>query len=289
LSGGSIAHVGFGMVLLGILISSSKKEILSNNVNGIPAPLGPNEDPRENLTLVQGLTVDMDKYSLTYEGDSSHPKKQLWYYKVRFRSRDGKEEFLLWPNAFVNYKGNEGLMANPSSKHYWDHDVFTFITSLPNPDRKADTASFRSETISPGDTVFYSSGYLVLKEVKTRQDLPEDIFGKEGELYEAPLTVYAQSGTSYTLSPKLAIARGNALAIPDTLMAESLILQLQKVNPDKSIVLGVKESNAVLKYITLKAFKFPFILLLWLGVAVTAIGIIISMVHRIRQNRGREA
>ncbi|MCB0740160.1 MAG: cytochrome c assembly protein, partial [Chitinophagaceae bacterium] len=36
LSGGSIAHVGFGMVLLGILISSSKKEVLSNNIGGIP-------------------------------------------------------------------------------------------------------------------------------------------------------------------------------------------------------------------------------------------------------------
>jgi cytochrome c-type biogenesis protein CcmF len=36
LSGGSVAHVGFGMVLLGILISSSKKEILSHNTSGIP-------------------------------------------------------------------------------------------------------------------------------------------------------------------------------------------------------------------------------------------------------------
>lgn len=74
LSGGSVAHVGFGMVLLGILISSSNKEVLSNNINGIPAPLDKSENPRENLTLVKGLTVDMSKYSLTYEGDSSHPK-----------------------------------------------------------------------------------------------------------------------------------------------------------------------------------------------------------------------
>ena len=74
LSGGSISHFGFGLVLLGILISSSNKEVLSNNIGGIPAPLDKNEDPRENLTLVKGLTVDMGKYSLTYEGDSSHPK-----------------------------------------------------------------------------------------------------------------------------------------------------------------------------------------------------------------------
>lgn len=74
LSGGSIAHVGFGMVLLGILISSSNKEILSNNIGGIPAPLAENENPRENLTLVKDMTANMGRYSLTYLGDSAHPK-----------------------------------------------------------------------------------------------------------------------------------------------------------------------------------------------------------------------
>ncbi len=42
LSGGSISHFGFGLVLLGILISSSNKEVLSNNIGGIPAPLDKN-------------------------------------------------------------------------------------------------------------------------------------------------------------------------------------------------------------------------------------------------------
>ncbi|RYF85235.1 MAG: hypothetical protein EOO03_13600 [Chitinophagaceae bacterium] len=40
LSGGSVSHFGFGLVLLGILISSSKKEILSYNTSGISADFG---------------------------------------------------------------------------------------------------------------------------------------------------------------------------------------------------------------------------------------------------------
>jgi cytochrome c-type biogenesis protein CcmF len=40
-----------------------------------------------------------------------------------------------------------------------------------------------------------------------------------------------------------------------------------------------------MEYVTLKAYKFPFINLLWLGVIVTAAGIIISMVRRIQLNR----
>ena len=286
LSGGSISHFGFGMVLLGILISSSKKEVLSNNINGLPAPLDKNEDPRENLTLVKGLTVDMGKYSLTYEGDSAHPKKQLSYYKVRFKSKDGKEEFVLTPNSFVNYKGNEGLMSNPDARHYWNHDVFTYITSISNPDKKEDTVSLKPNNMKIGDSLFYSSGFIILQELKKSTDsLPVELFGKDGSLHEARLKVHSKTGSIYSISPKLAFAKGDILALPDTVIAENLILQLQKVNPDNSIILGVKESNVVNDYITLKAYKFPYIRLLWFGVVITAIGIIISMVRRIQLNR----
>ena len=285
LSGGSISHVGFGMVLLGILISSSNKEVLSNNIGGIPAPLDKNEDPRENLTLVKGLTVDMGKYSLTYEGDSSHPKKQLSYYKVHFKSKDGKEEFVLTPNSFVNYKGNEGLMSNPDSRHYWNHDVFTYITSISNPDKSKDTTTFRPKDLKPGDTLFYSSGFIIYENLNKKEDLPVDLFGKDGSLYEANLKIHSKTGSLYSIAPKLAIAKGNEMSLPDTVLAESIVLQLQKVTPDKSITIGIKESNAVMDYITLKAYKFPYIRLLWFGVVITAIGIIISMVRRIRLNR----
>jgi cytochrome c-type biogenesis protein CcmF len=65
------------MVLLGILISSSNKEILSNNIGGIPAPLAPGEDPRENLTGMKDMTANMGRYSLTYLGDSAHEKATM--------------------------------------------------------------------------------------------------------------------------------------------------------------------------------------------------------------------
>lgn len=285
LSGGSISHFGFGMVLLGILIASSKKEVLSNNINGIPAPLDKNEDPRENLTLVKGLSSDMGKYTLTYEGDSAHPKKQLSFYKINFKSKDGKEEFTLTPNSFVNYKGNEGLMSNPDARHYWNHDVFTYITSIANPDNTKDTASFKTTQIKLGDSLFYSSGFMILEDIKQKDSLPVDIFGENGSLHEAALKIYSKSGSIYSVTSRLAIAKGERLSLPDTITAESMVLQLQQVNADKSIELGIKESNAIMQYVTIKAYKFPFINLLWGGVLITAIGILMSMVRRIQLNR----
>ena len=86
IAGGSIAHVGFGLMLLGILISSSKKEMLSKNTSGIFINFGEEstEKSGENLTLVKGVKTDMDKYWVTYQSDSAHPAKPLWYYNILF-------------------------------------------------------------------------------------------------------------------------------------------------------------------------------------------------------------
>ena len=285
-SGGSIAHFGFGLVLLGILLSSSKKEILSYN-QGMPVDFGKDskEKAGENLTLVKGLSMPMGKFDVTYVSDSAHPRKQQWYYKIHFKSRTDQEEFTLQPNAFVNYKGNEGLMANPDSRHYWDHDVFTYISALPNPDKQKDTSTLRTHHLKIGDSVFYSRGFIVLQDVNTKDNLPTDIFGPNGSLNETPLKVFSKTGSIYSVAPKLAFAKGQYLALPDTIPSESLVLQLQKVNPDKTIELGVKESNSVLQYVTLKAYKFPAMNVLWGGILITAFGILLSMIRRIQLNR----
>ncbi len=70
-AGAAIAHVGFGLVLLGILISSSKKEILSWNRTGISTLASDGkEKPAENSTLFKGIATDMGKYTVTYMRDT---------------------------------------------------------------------------------------------------------------------------------------------------------------------------------------------------------------------------
>jgi cytochrome c-type biogenesis protein CcmF len=40
----------------------------------------------------------------------------------------------------------------------------------------------------------------------------------------------------------------------------------------------------VMKYITLKAFQFPFINILWLGILIMSAGFFISMRHRFKKD-----
>jgi cytochrome c-type biogenesis protein CcmF len=288
ISGGSISHFGFGLVLLGILISSSKKEILSHNTSGIAIDFGEEskEKTGENLTLIKGVPMKMGKYDVQYTGDSAHPKKQQWYFNIHFKSRTDNEEFILQPNAFVNYKGNEGLMANPASRHYWDHDVFTYVSALPNPEKNKDTASFRSNPVSIGDSIFYSKGFVVLEKITSKDNMPFEGFQPGDKAAVATLKVHSFNKTSYTSEPLLITKKGNSFAVLDTVTAESLVLRINSIREDgNGADIGLKESNAILQYVTLKAYKFPFIRLLWGGIIITAIGILMSMVQRIRSNK----
>lgn len=281
--GGSIAHLGFGLIVVGILLSSGKKEVLSLNTSGINVNFGKEskEKTGENLTLVKGVPMTMGKYQVTYMGDSAHPKKQQTYFKIDFKSKD--ENFTLWPNAFVNYKGNEGLMANPSSRHYWNHDVFTYVSALPDKSKNTDTSNFVSHKVNAGDTIYYSRGYMIVEKLAGKDNLPIEGFEKTDTGYSAAIKVQELNGPSYNSDLLLIKNKDRMLyQLQDTIMSQSLVLQLNDVKGNKADI-GVKESSNVLDYVTLKAYKFPYINVLWAGVVIMVFGSIISMVHRINK------
>ena len=288
-AGASIAHVGFGLTLLGILISSSKKEVISWNTSGIMVNFGEQskENPAENLTLVKGIATDMGKYMVTYLGDSTHPSDPKQYFKIHFQYKNKDEGFTLYPDAFVNFKGNEGIMANPDSKHYLHKDVFTYITSLPNKEKNKDTSSFKEHKIKPGDTVFYSQGFMVLDNVGrdiTRKDIPHDV---SDSVFAAQLTVYAKDSSKYAAEPLLILRGNNIMPVADTVISQSLVLAFSGAEAD-GIKLGVKESNSVLDYVTLKAYQFPAINVLWFGIILMTFGFLLASWNHIQKNRKSE-
>lgn len=283
-AGGAIAHTGFALMLTGILISSSKKEVLSYNTSGIPVFFGRDskENPGENLTLVRGVRSDMGKYWVTYEKDSVDPREPtLRYFHLDFERKDKQERFRLVPEAYVNNKGNMGLSANPDARHYWTHDVFTYITSLPDPNRK-DTNSFRSVHVAVGDTFFYSSGYGIINDLRTVKNIPG--LDPNDSASVVTINVHAKSNSRYTIKPILINKGGHNYVQPDTLIQENLILQLQDVKGGQA-ELALKESDSLLQYITLKAYKFPFINILWLGTVVMVIGFFISALRRLQTSK----
>ena len=287
-AGASVAHIGFGLMLVGILISSANKTVLSYNTTGMsPLKMGDAESPLENITLIKGVSTDMGKYMVTYVGDTLNDRDRKRYYQIDFVRKDGKEKFSLYPDIIENNKGQEGVTPNPDARHYWNKDIFTYLTFLGDPTKiKAkDTTSFRNQNVRMGDTLFYSNGMIIVEKVVVNPSEGKYSFTPNDTALALQLNVISKEGKQYLAQPLLQVLNGQAYVVPDTIMAQSLVLQFSQVVDQKNGVLelGVRETSGVLDFVTLKAYEFPFINILWLGVIVMMVGLIMSVVYRSRR------
>lgn len=293
-AGASVAHIGFGLVLVGILISSAKKTVLSWNTTGV-TPLrqedakergNPAGNPAENITLFKGVATDMGRYMVTYVKDTLNERDRKRYYEISFKAKQGDDSFNLYPDVIKNNKGMEGFAANPAAKHYWHKDIFAYITSFQE-NSSEDTTSFTNREISVGDTLFYSNGLLVLNKVSVNPTEKSQLYAQGETALFLDIAVLSKDGRRYTATPGIAVTGNDFRAIPDTVTAQSLILKFNKVKDEKKglLEIGIKESGAITDLITLKVYEFPMINVLWLGIVIMVIGFVMSIIQRNRQSK----
>jgi cytochrome c-type biogenesis protein CcmF len=283
----SIGHIGFGLVLTGIFISSANKTTLSYNTTGI-SPLrvdstqknSPVGDPRENLTLFETIETDMGKYNVTYVRDTFDALGKR-FFELNFKEKKTGETFNLYPDVLKNNKGMEGFSANPSSKHYLHKDIFVYVTSFQD-HTEEDTTKFNPINITVGDSIFYSNGYIKLEKVNVN---PPGVRPAGVNELRLQLNVVSKEGLKYVAEPGILLEGLNLTSKVDTVKAQNLVLSFNKViNQEKGILeIGVKESTALTNLITLKVYEFPWINLLWLGIIVTTIGFMMGAYYRFKK------
>lgn len=284
-AGASVAHVGFGLVLLGVLISSAKKQVLSWNTTGITVlSKTASEDPAENITLFKGIKTDMGKYHVTYVTDTFNAYERKRFYELEFETKDGKEKFSLYPDVIKNNKGMEGFAANPASKHYWNKDIFVYISSFLGAANN-DTTKFDSRILKTGDTSFYSSGFFIVNKANFNPVEFQSKYIPGEKAVFLDVDVVAKNGQKYKANPGIAISKDglSIRAIPDTVVGQSLIFNFNKVTEKGQLDVGIKETGSLKDLVTLKVYEFPMINILWIGVIVMIVGFVMSIRKRILQ------
>jgi cytochrome c-type biogenesis protein CcmF len=287
-AGASIAHAGFGLLLVGILISSSKKELLSVNTFN-PLNFG-SERPlegRENLTLFRGVKTDMGSYWATYVKDSVNDNGRITYFRVDMERKDGKgnDKFTLYPDLIRNTKGQEGMSNNPDSRHYLNRDIFAYVNHASSVMEGADTAQFKNHVVQTGDTIFYSEGYVILDSVSVNPHDGRFTFTNADTAIVANLSVITKDQQKLTARPVLYVKENRPEYIVDTLFSQGLAIGLSRVAENKHLEISIKESSRLAPFLALKVLQFPFINLVWLGTIIMIIGFVVSMVRRIKLMR----
>lgn len=290
-AGGSIAHLGFTLMIVGMLISAGNKEVISTEKFkdfDIPMGIDPltkqQDNPMENTNLIRQVPKKMGAYTVTYLFDSAGHETGKRFYHLQFERKDSanniKENFVLNPDVYL-MKGNN-MSSNPDTKNYWSHDVFTYISYALSPDRDKDTGSFKISEVAVGDTIFYSKGFMILDDIVKNPTTNKFNLALKGPSVAAKLTITGKDSMQYKAAPMILVDSLGISQIDDTVYAQNLFLQFAGVtNDQKKLKIGVKESDKMIDFVTIKAYIFPYINLVWIGLVVMALGLIMSMVRRI--------
>ena len=292
-SGAAIAHIGFAMVLIGALISTSKKVTLPKNTSDKRlSSLGKDFDDRESILLTLGDTIPMGPYLVTYKGKKREGINV--YFTVDYFKLDSKNkpeyEFTLVPHIQDNPR--MGKAAEPDTKHYLNRDIYTHITAA---DLNIDTTAKNKDAFTEaknyvghvGDTIFASNALVIIDSL--RSNLTKEQYEKNDSLLEvtAVLRCITSDSKKYIAYPKFIIQNNVIIPKEDILKELGLKFVFWKVNPDEgTIEITMSESLANNKdFIVMKAFVFPYINVLWLGCLIMAIGTVIAILERIRKLR----
>lgn len=289
MAGSHVAHIGFGILLIGVLVSSANKKVVSINQSGMQ--LNPEFDAKANIEhvyLEKGKPLRMGDYEIEYRSDSTEWVNN--YYQVRYKKINSQTnavdyEFDLYPNAQINPK--MGLVANPDTKHYISHDVFTYVSSVPK-EKSTKFVHEKLHTVKPGDTIYTNNGYAVLERINSNAKEANMNIENLSLLIAAELKVYTLNGV-YTATPMYGIRDNSEVKFESIVDAARLRFKFTGVDPvAKTIQIETAELDSSGDFIIMKAIVFPWINLVWAGTIIMIIGFFMAIIRRVQEQRRGE-
>lgn len=292
--GASIAHCGFGLMLLGILLSSFNKHVISKNKLNIDLGLQGKTDQethqenQQNILLFRNTPAEMSDYTLTYLGDSVVAPNH--FYKIQYTKFDKQtnkqlEKFILYPLAQINPK--MGLISSPDNKKYWDRDVFTYVTKTLDKSSVPDTMQYTKQTVKPNDTLYFKNGYLIYRGINKNVSNPNYIPEQGDIALSTQLDAYNLDGKTNTVEPVYFIRGNMQNRLEDTLHDYNLYVRIAKINMDKENTVDIefKQPAAENDYVVMKAIVFPHINILGIGTVIMTLGSILALFRRVKQTK----
>lgn len=218
-SASTISHVGFGLMLIGIMASGLNKKWISNNefvqaglIKGFTE-----EQYRKNVVLIKGEPLFMNGYEVTYTKDTiwDHYRQFEVNYQRKDEAGNTVEEFNLYPNVLYELTEKKIAAVNPSTKHYADKDIFTHIATLPlsetDPEYAKsleDSLNYVTHQLAVGDTLRRKDYILVLEDIVENAS-HTDYESQPNDLsYGAKITIFPKKiNARFDVQPVMALRK----------------------------------------------------------------------------------
>jgi cytochrome c-type biogenesis protein CcmF len=268
LAGSAFSHIGFGLMLVGIVASGLNKQHISSNPM-VQRNLLDESMLEKNVLLFKNTPMYMSGYRVTYERDTIEGNLRTFVVKYEKLDDSGNvlETFSVKPAAVYDNKVTKVVAYNPSTKRYLGKDIFTHIATLPEKEADFEIAQEREKELK------YQTYYLKLNEPTIIKDTVQTASGEptvlETEAVVKSITRNPQHPEYEPVQGDLALSALIEFRKDDTVFqAEPLVylrgqlwgafpVQLNdlsfKIRLNEEILIKVMEAETKLEY---KAFSF---------------------------------
>ena len=321
LSGGAIAHIGIGLMLVGIMFSSGYSKIVSlNNTGLLYSKEATDEYNRDNLLLFINEPRTMAGYRIEYKGDRLEAREKPGYVNpndVEFTD----DPFMVVAKRDIIYDDKKLYGAKdtfeilPENRYYeiqltgqggTQHRLFPRIQDNPtmgiaaSPDIKRDLSKdLYAHVVDLNDPE--KAEWTKMEEIKVTAH--EEFFANDYvstlekvervfsvgsvKLDSADVAVKAHIRVKgeyedYFAEPIFLIRNRMVGRIPDELSDLGIQITLLNIHPETNqFSIGI--STRQKDYVILKAMEKPFINVLWLGTFMVMTGFVVAIRRRVRE------
>lgn len=277
LAGGAMAHLGFAMMLFGII-----------STTGFNNPLTDTGEPiqRDNFIINRGQTVAIEGYEVTYSGQSRTPEGYAAYH-LDFKDPQNRT-FSLKP---VVYKSRQDQwIQHPDLKNYFEKDIYAAVSPSAMYDDRAGTQKTPGELeIKQGQTTALGTSPYSIAFEKFDLDVDPALKTEDVDIVvAAALTVTnATTGETKSIKPVYLVDKDRAqrfmpVEIPEWGLTVTFAGMQVDSGSARLIIEGVDFDAE--DWLVVQAYEKPIINLLWYGCFLMLAGFGLALFRRIKED-----
>ncbi|SOE20374.1 cytochrome c-type biogenesis protein CcmF [Spirosomataceae bacterium TFI 002] len=317
-AGGVIAHVGVGLMLLGIMFSSAYERTISINMTGNQIFSDSEKESRENVLLWLNRPLKMGDFTLDYRGEFVDVRGVPGYIEKkyvkpiigsgfkglalapitdnndtlvnRFDTLAYEAENTYYQVAYSDSKGNEfnlypRFQVNESMGNVASPDIKQFWNrdiyshvTYVTREQDKEWSAPMDYNVALRDTFFLNDYVAILDDVVGVNEI-DGMELKEGDAAAVAILRLLERDGEKIMKPTFVIKEGQVWSKPVVSNELGVKAQLSRIDPVSGLF-TFSISRSEREYIVLKVIEKPLINLLWLGIILLIIGITVSAVRR---------
>jgi cytochrome c-type biogenesis protein CcmF len=216
--------------------------------------------------------------------------EEYYSYPTWESHKPGKVLFGLTPFVQLNRMSN---VAEPGTKNYWSHDIYTHIKYADlSPVESDKMQALKISNCKVGDTLWTAGYRIAVEDVrKVEKDTASKTIGAKLRLKVYGIMDLEAKYPFYIEPEYLIDSAGNINNPVAVIKPLGLEFKITSINPEEPNPKNPSKGGSFEldfttdQYLVLHATKFPMIIILWWGCIIMCMGTLMAVINRIKKNK----